>query len=145
MPARNALTTTSSARRRCRTDRTTAAQRCRHGLVLVSTPIGNLGDMTARARRSAGAAPTWCCARTRATPRRLLAALGIEASCKRSTSTTRTPRIPGVLALLRAGRRVALVSDAGTPLMSDPGFRLVRAAIAEGLPVSARTRRRTRR
>ena len=46
-------------------------------------------------------------------------------------------RIGPVLALLRAGRRVALVSDAGTPLVSDPGYRLVRAALAEGLPVSA--------
>ena len=42
-----------------------------------------------------------------------------------------------MLALVRAGQRVAVVSDAGTPLVSDPGFRLVRAAIAEGLPVAA--------
>ena len=42
---------------------------------------------------------------------------------------------PGLLDQLRAGRRIALVSDAGTPLVSDPGYRLVRAAIAEGLPV----------
>lgn len=44
-------------------------------------------------------------------------------------------RIPAVLAMLREGKRVALVSDAGTPLVSDPGYRLVRAALAEGLPV----------
>ena len=44
-------------------------------------------------------------------------------------------RIPEMLALLREGRRIALISDAGMPLVSDPGYRLVRAAIAEGLPV----------
>ena len=49
----------------------------------------------------------------------------------------RTPRIPAVLARLRQGKRIALVSDAGMPLVSDPGYRLVRAAIAEGLPVGA--------
>jgi 16S rRNA (cytidine1402-2'-O)-methyltransferase len=67
----------------------------------------------------------------------LLAALGVRVRTESLHDHNEDARIGPVLALLQAGRRVALVSDAGTPLLSDPGFRLVRAAIAEGVAVSA--------
>jgi 16S rRNA (cytidine1402-2'-O)-methyltransferase len=105
------------------------------GLVLISTPIGNLGDITARAIATLRAVDAVLCEDTRVT-RRLLAALGVNARLLALHEHNEDARIPEVLAMLRAGRRIALVSDAGTPLVSDPGFRLVRAAIAEGLSVS---------
>ena len=105
------------------------------GLVLISTPIGNLGDITARAIATLRAVDAALCEDTRVT-RRLLAALGVNARLLALHEHNEDARIPEVLAMLRGGRRVALVSDAGTPLVSDPGFRLVRAAIAEGLSVS---------
>src|SRR5208337_1902601 len=97
-------------------------------LVLVSTPIGNLGDMTVRAREALARADVVLCEDTRTT-RRLLAALAIEAKLQALHEHNEDAAIPGVLARLRAGGRVALVSD--------PGFRLARAAIAEGAAVSA--------
>jgi 16S rRNA (cytidine1402-2'-O)-methyltransferase len=106
------------------------------GLVLVSTPIGNLGDVTARARAVLAASDVVLCEDTRHTAR-LLSAIGIAARTEPLHEHNEDARIGPVLALLRAGKRVALVSDAGTPLVSDPGFRLVRAVIAEGLPVGA--------
>jgi len=106
------------------------------GLVLVSTPIGNLGDMTARARETLAAADLVLAEDTRNTAR-LLSALGIAARLAALHDHNEEAQIPTVLGLLRQGRTVALVSDAGTPLISDPGYRLVRAAIAEGLPVGA--------
>jgi len=106
------------------------------GLVLVSTPIGNLGDVTARARAVLRASDVVLCEDTRHTAR-LLSALGITAHTEPLHEHNEDARVDPVLALLRAGKRVALVSDAGTPLVSDPGYRLVRAAIAEGLPVGA--------
>jgi 16S rRNA (cytidine1402-2'-O)-methyltransferase len=106
------------------------------GLVLVSTPIGNLGDVTPRARAVLVAADVVLCEDTRHTAR-LLTALGIAVRTEPLHEHNEDARIGPVLALLRAGRLVALVSDAGTPLVSDPGYRLVRAVIAEGLPVSA--------
>ena len=106
------------------------------GLVLVSTPIGNLGDVTARARAVLAASDLVLCEDTRHTAR-LLSALGIAARTEALHEHNEDVRIDPVLALLRAGKRVALVSDAGTPLVSDPGYRLVRAAIAEGLSVGA--------
>jgi 16S rRNA (cytidine1402-2'-O)-methyltransferase len=106
------------------------------GLVLVSTPIGNLGDVTPRARAVLAAADVVLCEDTRHTAR-LLAALGIAVRTEPLHEYNEDARIGPVLALLRSGRRVALVSDAGTPLVSDPGYRLVRAALAEGLPVGA--------
>ena len=105
------------------------------GLVLVSTPIGNLGDMTGRAVAALQAADLVLCEDTRTTAR-LLAAYGIVARLAPLHEHNEDGRIPQVLAMLREGRRVALVSDAGTPLVSDPGYRLVRAAIADGLKVS---------
>ena len=104
------------------------------GLVLVSTPIGNLGDITARAREALDAADLILCEDTRHTGR-LLSALSISGKLQPLHEHNEDSRIPGLLAQLRAGRRIALVSDAGTPLVSDPGYRLVRAVIAEGLPV----------
>jgi 16S rRNA (cytidine1402-2'-O)-methyltransferase len=106
------------------------------GLVLVSTPIGNLGDVTARARAVLAASDVVLCEDTRHTAR-LLSALGIAAHTEPLHEYNEDARVDPVLALLRAGKRVALVSDAGTPLVSDPGYRLVRAAIANGLPVGA--------
>jgi len=106
------------------------------GFVLVSTPIGNLGDMTPRAREALQSADLVLCEDTRHTAR-LLSALGVAARLETLNEHNEDARTASVLARLRQGQRVALVSDAGTPLVSDPGFRLVRAAIAEGLPVSA--------
>lgn len=104
------------------------------GLVLVSTPIGNLGDMSTRAVAMLRQADLVLCEDTRHT-RRLLAACGISAKLAPLHEHNETARIPELLRSLREGKRLALVSDAGTPLVSDPGYRLVRAAIAEGLPV----------
>lgn len=106
------------------------------GLVLVSTPIGNLGDMSARAVATLRAADLVLCEDTRVTAK-LFAAFDIHAKLAPLHDHNEDSRIPGLLDMLRQGRRVALVSDAGTPLVSDPGFRLVRAALAEGLPVGA--------
>ncbi len=105
------------------------------GLVLVSTPIGNLGDTSARAVRTLREADLILCEDTRVT-RRLLAAHGIAGRVSPLHEHNEAARTPELLELLRAGKLLALVSDAGTPLLSDPGFRLVRAAIAAGLPVS---------
>ena len=104
--------------------------------MLVSTPIGNLADITPRALAALRAADLVLCEDTRVTAR-LLAAHGIVATTSPLHEFNEEGRIPGLLDALRAGRRIALVSDAGTPLVSDPGYRLVRAALAAGLPVGA--------
>jgi 16S rRNA (cytidine1402-2'-O)-methyltransferase len=106
------------------------------GLVLVSTPIGNLGDIGARAIAALQAADLVLCEDTRNT-RRLARVFAIHAPLSALHEHNEAARIPAILRLLAAGRRIALVSDAGTPLLSDPGFRVVRAAIAAGVPVSA--------
>jgi 16S rRNA (cytidine1402-2'-O)-methyltransferase len=106
------------------------------GLVLVSTPIGNLGDLTPRAREALRAANLVLCEDTRHTAR-LLAGIGVRVKLQSLHEHNEDASIPAVLDLLRRGRCVALVSDAGVPLVSDPGYRLVRAAIAEGLAVGA--------
>ena len=104
------------------------------GLVLVSTPIGNLGDMTPRAREALEAADLILCEDTRHTGR-LLSAFGINKPLQPLHEHNEDQRTPALLGLLRQGKRLALVSDAGMPLVSDPGYRLVRAVIAAGLPV----------
>lgn len=106
------------------------------GLVLVSTPIGNLGDITARARDMLASADLVLCEDTRHTTR-LLTALGLQARLQALHEHNEDAAIPAVLRRLEQGGCVALVSDAGTPLLSDPGFRLTRAAIAAGLTVTA--------
>jgi 16S rRNA (cytidine1402-2'-O)-methyltransferase len=104
--------------------------------VLVSTPIGNLGDISARAGEALRRADLILCEDTRHAAR-LLARVDARARTQPLHEHNEDARIEPVLAMLREGRVVALVSDAGTPLVSDPGFRLVRAVIAAGLPVTA--------
>ena len=108
----------------------------RGSLVLVSTPIGNLGDIGQRALDTLRSADMLLCEDTRVTAR-LLSAYGISAATSPLHEHNEDTRTPAVLDAVRAGKRVVLVSDAGTPVVSDPGFRLVRAAIAAGLPVGA--------
>ena len=104
--------------------------------MLVSTPIGNLGDITPRAVEALRTADLVLCEDSRHTGR-LLAAIGVRAKLQPLHEHNEDASIPSLIALLRRGKRVALVSDAGVPLVSDPGYRLVRAAIGEGLPVGA--------
>jgi 16S rRNA (cytidine1402-2'-O)-methyltransferase len=106
------------------------------GLYLVATPIGNLGDITLRALAVLNAADRIFCEDTRVTGK-LLARYGVSTSLGAYHDHNAEQARPIVLAALRRGERVALVSDAGTPLVSDPGYKLVRAVLAEGLPVTA--------
>jgi 16S rRNA (cytidine1402-2'-O)-methyltransferase len=101
--------------------------------VLVATPIGNLSDLSPRAVDELRAADVICCEDTRRTGR-LLAHAGIErrAPLLVVNDHTEASRIGDVLNRLARGERVAVVTDAGTPGISDPGERLVRAAVAEG-------------
>jgi 16S rRNA (cytidine1402-2'-O)-methyltransferase len=105
-------------------------------LVLVATPIGNMGDLSPRAVEALRAADAICCEDTRRTGR-LLAHAGVERTSPLLVVNDHTEagRIGEVLALLERGQRVAVVTDAGTPGISDPGERLVRAAAAEGYVV----------
>jgi 16S rRNA (cytidine1402-2'-O)-methyltransferase len=106
-------------------------------LVLVATPIGNLGDLSARALEVLGTADLLCCEDTRHTGR-LLSLAGVTAPRLMSLHQhNEASRIADVLKVLEAGGTVALVSDAGTPLVSDPGARVVQAVIAAGFPVIA--------
>lgn len=106
------------------------------GLYLVATPIGNLGDISRRALDALRRADRIACEDTRVT-RKLLSAEGIATplSAYHDHSSPRDRR--RLLQAVAEGQAIALVSDAGTPLVSDPGFKLVREAIAEGLPVTA--------
>jgi 16S rRNA (cytidine1402-2'-O)-methyltransferase len=106
------------------------------GLYLVATPIGNLADITLRALEVLRGADRVCVEDTRVTLR-LLARYGIRRPLEPYHEHNAETARPKILAALRRGERVALVSDAGTPLVSDPGYKLVRAAIAEGITVSA--------
>jgi len=106
------------------------------GLYLVATPIGNLGDISLRALAVLNGADRIFCEDTRVTGK-LLARYGISTSLGAYHDHNAERVRPAVLTALRRGERVALVSDAGTPLVSDPGYKLVRAALAEDLPVTA--------
>ncbi|MBS0380191.1 MAG: 16S rRNA (cytidine(1402)-2'-O)-methyltransferase [Proteobacteria bacterium] len=103
----------------------------RGALQVVATPIGNLGDLTPRARDALAAADVIAAEDTRRTLQ-LLAALGISRPLVSLYEHNETQRVPQLLARLAGGETVALVSDAGMPLLSDPGFELVRAAAAAG-------------
>lgn len=106
------------------------------GLSLVATPIGNLGDLSPRALEVLGAVDAVLCEDTRVTGQ-MLARYGVSTPLLPLHDHNETEMVPRLLDRLRAGQRLALVSDAGTPLVSDPGYRLVRAAIEAGLPLTA--------
>src|SRR5689334_2626513 len=106
------------------------------GLHLVATPIGNLRDITLRALETLAAADVVACEDTRIT-RTLLDHYGITTPLTPYHEHNAASARPKLLARLAAGAAIALVSDAGTPLISDPGFKLVRAARDAGHAVTA--------
>ena len=105
-------------------------------LQVIATPIGNLADLSERAREALAQADVIAAEDTRHTGA-LLMALGLATPLLSLHEHNESRRVPGLLARLAQGERVALVSDAGTPLLSDPGYELVQAAIAAGFEVSA--------
>jgi 16S rRNA (cytidine1402-2'-O)-methyltransferase len=105
-------------------------------LVVVATPIGNLGDLAPRAREALAAADLVACEDTRRTGA-LLHHLGVRKPLLSLHEHNERLRLPRLLQALRDGKTVALASDAGTPLLSDPGYPLVRAALAQGTAVEA--------
>lgn len=107
------------------------ARRPAPGLHVVATPIGNLGDMTLRALHTLAAADVIACEDTRVTGV-LLRHYGIERPLLPYHEHNAAEQRPKLLAALAEGAVVALTSDAGTPLVSDPGYRLVAEAIAAG-------------
>jgi 16S rRNA (cytidine1402-2'-O)-methyltransferase len=104
------------------------------GLYLVATPIGNLRDITLRALDILAGVDLILCEDTRVGGR-LLAAHGISARLERYDEHAAERARPMILARLAAGAKIALISDAGTPLISDPGYRLVREALDQGAAV----------
>lgn len=106
------------------------------GLYVVATPIGNLGDITLRAIAVLARADLILCEDTRHS-RTLLAHYAIDTTTRPYHEHNAARERPRVLAELAAGRRIAIISDAGTPLVSDPGWKLVREALDAGLRVEA--------
>ncbi len=106
------------------------------GLYLVATPIGNARDISLRALDVLRGADLIACEDTRVTAR-LLAIYGIGTASTAYHDHNAERVRPRLLAALREGKAVALVSDAGTPLIADPGYRLVREAVAQGSAVTA--------
>lgn len=104
-------------------------------LVLVATPIGNLGDLSPRAVEALRSADVIACEDTRHTGK-LLAASGIKNRLISVHEHNERAQTPYVLELVAAGKTVVLVSDAGTPAISDPGARLVEAAVGAGVQVT---------
>lgn len=106
------------------------------GLHVVATPIGTLADITLRALETLAGADLILCEDTRVT-RKLTSHYGISTPLAAYHEHNAPEMRPVVLEKLAAGARLALVSDAGTPLVSDPGFKLVRDAIAAGADVTS--------
>ncbi|MCR6629517.1 MAG: 16S rRNA (cytidine(1402)-2'-O)-methyltransferase [Magnetospirillum sp.] len=106
------------------------------GLYLVATPIGNMGDITYRAVEVLRAADLVACEDTRISGK-LMARLGLDRPLSPYHEHNAERARPALIARLKEGAVVALISDAGTPLVSDPGYRLVRACVAEGIAVTA--------
>jgi 16S rRNA (cytidine1402-2'-O)-methyltransferase len=114
-----------------------SASKLAPGLYVVATPLGNLGDLSPRAQAVLAGADVIACEDTRVT-RKLCTALGIVARrLVRHDDHSAAATTPRLIAALRDGQIVALVSDAGTPLIADPGYTLVREARAAGVNVVA--------
>ena len=103
-------------------------------LYVVATPIGNLADLGERAKTILGSVDVVAAEDTRHT-RRLLDRHGISARLEPLHEHNERRRAPAIIARLQAGASFAVVSDSGTPLVSDPGFLLVRAAAEAGIPI----------
>jgi 16S rRNA (cytidine1402-2'-O)-methyltransferase len=104
-------------------------------LYVVATPIGNLSDLSPRARDVLAQVDLVCAEDTRHT-RQLLNAIGLEKPLLALHDHNESDRVAQITAQLRSGKSLALVSDAGTPLISDPGYRLVRELRAGGVQIS---------
>lgn len=103
---------------------------------LVSTPIGNLGDLSFRAKMILQECDLILCEDTRVSAK-LLSTYGITTPTKCLHQHNETHRIHHVLNLLHQGKKIALISDAGTPLVSDPGYQLTHAVIKENIKITA--------
>ena len=101
-------------------------------LTLIATPIGNLGDLTVRAVVALKSCDAVIAEDTRRAAQ-LLAHLGVRKPLVSFHEHNEEQRLPEILSRLRGGEKIALVTDAGTPSVSDPGFRLVRACVAESI------------
>jgi len=112
------------------------AAKAEPGLYLVATPIGNLGDITLRALEVLAGADVIACEDTRVT-RKLIERYGITTTLTAYHEHNAAEARPKLLARLAGDQAIALVSDAGTPLISDPGYKLVRAACEAGHSVTA--------
>src|SRR5262245_9158688 len=106
------------------------------GLYVVSTPIGNLRDVTLRALDILASVDVICAEDTRVAGK-LLSAFGVSARLRPYHDHNGAQARPGLLNELSNGARIALISDAGTPLISDPGYKLVREAAERGISVIA--------
>jgi 16S rRNA (cytidine1402-2'-O)-methyltransferase len=106
------------------------------GLYVVATPIGNLGDITIRALSTLAAADTVLCEDTR-TSGKLMERFAIKTRLSPYHEHNAGKVRPEILARLKQGATIALISDAGMPLVSDPGYRLVKEAVEFGIPVTA--------
>ncbi len=131
-----AMTHDDAARRFFVAGQAVAASKLASGLYLVATPIGNLSDTSLRALDILAAADVVACEDTRVT-RKLIDHYGIKTTLTPYHEHNAETARPQLLARLAAGQSVALVSDAGTPLISDPGYKLVRDAHAAGYLVTA--------
>jgi 16S rRNA (cytidine1402-2'-O)-methyltransferase len=113
-----------------------SAPKVRPGLYLVATPIGNLGDITIRSLETLAGVDLIACEDTRIT-RRLLDRFAITATLMPYHEHNAAAARPKIVEKLAQGASIALVSDAGTPLISDPGYKLVREVCAAGFNVTA--------
>jgi 16S rRNA (cytidine1402-2'-O)-methyltransferase len=103
-------------------------------LYVVATPIGNLGDVSSRALETLRAVDLVLCEDTRRT-RKLLMHHGIETRTTSFHEHNEEKKVPSILAQLNGGARIALVSDAGTPTISDPGYRLINTLCQTDIPI----------
>ena len=106
------------------------------GLIVAATPIGNLGDLTPRVEAALSSADMVACEDTRHTGK-LLARLGIKAQMIAYHDHSNDNVLKGIISALKGGKTIVLVSDAGTPLISDPGYKLVATCREKGISVTS--------